>query len=431
MGTTPDIRRDRHRKVLIAVSGTPATALAPGSIARRRRGVVFASTVGNMLGVTPTVTAVYGVFLVAIAGEFGWSRARVGGALAVLSLATAVASPSAGRIADRFGVRRTVLAGSAALGLAIMVLALAPADPLIFYGQFALIGAIGALSNQMVFAKLIAEWFDEQRGLWIGIAGGIGNGLGATLLPIFAGVLFGRFGWRDAFVGIGLLVLLVSLPILYFLVRDPLVRRGTQDVEAEFEGVELRAALATPTFWLLATAMPVGAGCLIALFSTLVPILTDRGFSLEAATIVLVAFALASTIWEPSTGAILDRTDGPRILAPFYWLAAGGLMMLITATTLPWLVVAGVLIGIGLGAESSALSFLLSRYFGRRALGAISGWAFGLLLGVGALATVALNLVYDRTGSYRVGIEAMVPLLAWNGAAMFLLGRYRYQGDRQ
>lgn len=408
------------------MSHTHAAAPTPGSIARRRRGVVFASTVGNMLSVTPTVTAVYGVFLVAIAGEFGWPRAEVGGALAILSLSTAVASPFAGRFADQFGVRRTVLIGALALGLAVIALALAPANPLIFYGQFALIGAIGALSNQMVFAKLIAEWFDEQRGLWIGIAGGIGNGLGATLLPIVAGVLFGLFGWRGAFVGIGLLVLLVNLPILYLLVRDPLVRHGTNEVEPDYEGVELRAALANPTFWLLVTAMPVGAGCLIALFSTLVPILTDRGFSLASATLVLIAFALASTAWEPSTGAILDRTSRPRILAPFYWLAAGGLILLITATTLRSLVVSGVLLGLGLGAESSALSFLLSRYFGRRALGAISGWAFGLLLSVSAMATVLLNLVYDHTGSYRLGIEAMVPLLAWNGIVMFLVGRYRY-----
>ena len=407
---------------------TGLAAIAPAASARRK-GVVFGSTIGNMLSVTPTVTAVYGVFLVAIADEFGWSRAEVGGALAALALATALASPFAGRIADRFGVRRTVLAGSLALALAIMSLAVTRANPLIFYSQFALIGAIGAFSNQMIFAKLIAEWFDERRGLWIGIAGGVGNGLGATLLPIFAGILFGMLGWRDAFIGIGLLILLMSLPILYFLIHDPIVRHDTDNVEADYEGVEVRVALFSPAFWLIATAMPVGAGCLIALFSTLIPVLTDRGFSLGSATAVLIAFALASTAWEPTTGAILDRTSRPRVLAPCYWLAIVGLILLLEADSLALLIIAGVLLGLGLGAESSALSFLLSRYFGRRALGAISGLAFGMLLGTSAVATVLLNMVYDQAGSYRLGIKTMIPLLSWNGLVMLILGRYRYGGS--
>ncbi|MBW8745129.1 MAG: MFS transporter [Sphingomonas sp.] len=392
----------------------------------RAYGVVFASTIGNMLSVTPAVTAVFGIFLIAIAGEFGWPRAEVGGALAVLSLSTAFASPIAGRLADRFGTRRTLLAGSLGLGVTIMALALAPNQPVIFYAQFALVGVVGALPNGMVFAKLIAEWFDERRGLWIGIAGGIGNGIGATILPIIAGLLFEWVGWRGAFVGIGLLILVIGLPILFLFVHDPIVRSGADGVEPQYEGVELRTALGSPTFWLIASAMPVGAGSLIALFSTVIPVLTDRGFSLDSATIVLIAFALTASAWEPSVGAILDRTRRPHILAAFHWIGAGGLIVLLTATTLPLLVVAGMMLGIGLGAETSAMSFLLSRYFGRRALGAISGWAFGLLLGITALTTVLLNLVYDHTTSYLLGIEAMVPLLAWNGLVMLLLGRYRY-----
>ena len=105
--------------------------------------MVFAATVGNALGVTPTVTAVFGVFLVAIATEFGWSRAEVSGALAAVSVANMLASPIAGRIGDRWGARRTAVGGSLALGALILTLAIAPANTAVFYLQFVLIGVAG------------------------------------------------------------------------------------------------------------------------------------------------------------------------------------------------------------------------------------------------------------------------------------------------
>lgn len=400
---------------------------------RRRAGVVFASTIGNMLSVTPTVTAVFGVFLVAIAGEFHWPRAEVGGALGLLSVTNALASPLAGRLADLFGTRRVILWGSGALALAIISLAFAPANSVFFYMQFAAIGAIGAMPSSMVFAKLLAEWFDEGRGFWIGVAGGVGNGVGATVLPILAGLLFVRFGWRAAFAGIGLLVLVLGVPILFAFIRDPArpaaSSPGVPDPgENEYEGEAVGAALRSVNFWILALSMPVGAGCLIALFSSLIPLLMDNGLSLSGATTVLVAFALTCTVWEPTVGFLLDRTRRPAILCAFYLAAAGGLLLLINTNALPSLIVAGILLGIGLGAETSALSFLLSRYFGRRSLGTVSGVAFAVLLGVGALALVLLNAVYDHYGSYRIGVEAMLPLLVWNGIAMLLLGRYRFGG---
>ena len=82
--------------------------------------------------------------------------------------------------------------------------------------------------------------------------------------------------------------------------------------------------------------------------------------------------------------------------------------------------------GLGLGAEGSALYFLLSRYFGRRAIGTITGVATGILLGSGALATVLLNAVYDGGKSYRTAVLCILPLLAWNSAAVLFLGRYPF-----
>ncbi len=395
---------------------------------RRALGVVVGSTIGNALSVTPTIVATFGVFLVAIAAEFHWPRAEVSGALAVVTVAMALSTPLTGLLGDRIGARRTLLIGSLCAGLGILTLSMAPANPLVFYAQFALVGVVGALYSGMVYAKLIAEWFNQGRGMWIGIAGGVGNGIGCTLLPIIASALFLAVGWRGAFTGIALVILLVGLPIQFWLLRDPpAALPATDDTQAEgFEGLSLKQTLKTVDFWLLVTAMPIGSACLVAVFSTIVPILTDRGFSLEAATLVVSLCALACAMWEPSVGAILDRVSRPRVLLACYLAACCGLLLMLYGPNIPSLVLGGVLIALGLGAEFSALSFLLSRYFGRRALGSISGVAFGIGLAASAVAIVLLNAAYDSGGNYRLPVLAMLPFLVWNGVALLFLGPYRF-----
>ncbi len=413
----------------------PATALANSTTARPANpaGIVFATTLGNALGVTPTVTAVFGVFLAEIAAEFHWPRAEVSGALAAVSVANALATPLAGRMADTIGARRTVLIGSLLLGLSILTLMISGPNPVLFYLQFIAIGVAGALPASMIYAQIIAERFETRRGLWIGVAGGVGNGLGAALMPLLAGALLSIAGWRGTFSVIALIILLVGLPLQWFLIRDvkPSAAATGDAVPKEpvFEGMDARAALRTPGFWLLLTALPIGGGSLIGLFSMVVPIVVDRGFTLDTATLVVAVFALVCTLWEPTVGFILDRTTTPRILAPFYWTAGGGILLLLYARSAPLLALGAVMLAIGLGAESSALSFLLSRYFGRRALGTISGIAFAVMLGSAAVMMVLLNAAYDAGSGYRTVVLLLIPVLLWNGAALLLLGRYPFDAN--
>jgi MFS family permease len=401
---------------------------------------VLGSTIGNGLGVTPTITAAFGVFLVPIAAEFHWLRAEVSGAPAILSLATALASPLAGRLGDLWGARRTVLVGSFAMGLGILSLGVAIPNAVVFYLQFAVIGAAGALPSSMLYAKLLAEWFETRRGLWMGIAGGVGNGLGATFIPVLAGLMLAATSWRGAFIGIALLVLLIGVPLQIGLIAKSAGRRAANRQQASqqpesaevsaddaaYEGVRTRNALKSAKFWILATALPIGGGCLTAMFATIVPLITDRGFSLPVATTAVAVCGLSATVWEPTVGYMLDRSRQPRVLAPFYLLAAAGLFCLLHAQSPTILFAGAVMVGLGLGSEFSALSFLLSRYFGRRELGGISGVAFAVLLGAGALALVLLNLTYDLSKSYAPAVLAITPFLVWNSLATLLLGPYRF-----
>jgi MFS family permease len=226
------------------------------------------------------------------------------------------------------------------------------------------------------------------------------------------------------------MVLLIGLPLQWWLI--PAVRQSAAEriearlPEPSLEGMDAWTALRQPTFWLLASALPPGGGSLIGLFSMLVPITMARGFSFGTATMAVAVFALVCTLWEPTVGFILDRTNRPRVLAPCYWIAALGIVLLLHTHSTPLLALSAVMLAVGLGAEPSALSFLLSRYFGRRALGTISGIAFAIMLTSAALLMVLFNTAYDAGSGYQRVVWLLVPLLMWNGIAMLWMERYPF-----
>ncbi len=410
----------------------PAPAADPSKRASkttlRAAGVIFAATFGGFVSVTPTVVAAVGVFLKTIAAEFHWPRSEVASALAAIAFGTAVASPLTGRLADKIGARKTALIGSLALAFSIMLISQIPAQPILYVLAFFLAGAAGAMPNTLVFSKILATWFDRTRGLWIGFIGGVGVGGGALLFPMLAATLLARYDWRLSFLIIGLLVLLAGFPVLYLLLREAPVQSGATAIdESLLEGLTWAQAMRTPRFWWIFSVIPVGAGCMTAMFTTIVPLLTDRGFSVDTAILTIQAFALTTLFVEPASGWLADRTSSPKIIAPLFLIAAIGLWMLLHVHTQGLLLVSGALIGVGAGVEYSVMLYLLSRYFGLKAFGAIAGTAFAGTLFCGAVAPIALNAMFDLTGRYDIAVYAIIAILIYSSIAVLTFGPYPFK----
>jgi MFS family permease len=391
----------------------------------REARLVFACTLGNFLCISPTVTAVFGLVLVPIATEFHWSRARVSGGLAVLTLTNAVVFPLAGRAADRFGARRVVLCGNLMLGLSIAALSLAGPTAAAYYGLFLLVGIAGAFSSGMLLAKTISENFSRRRGLWMGFCAGVGNGGGSTVMPLLAAAVLAGSGWRDVFRDIGVLVIGVGFPLLFLLLHDlPQAAKGADKVRAPDAGMTLLTALRKPEFWMIMAAIAGSGGCMIAVFAHVVPILTDKGIPLADATLVLSVFALTCAVWQSSVGWLLDRTESPRLTAPLYLVAAIGLLVLQHAATLPWMIAAGAMLGVALGTEFGMLGYLISRYFGVASFGAIAGIMSAAVLLAQAAAPYLMDVAFDRTGSYALPLTIVECAMVAAAAVIALLRPY-------
>lgn len=389
---------------------------------RTRFGVVAAATVGNMVGMTASVHAPFGIFLIPLSESFGWPRASISVVLGIISVVGAIIYPLAGRYADSHGARRILLCGNVALAAAIALLAFSNGSLALFYSTFALIGVVGAINSTAIYSKLISDWFEEKRGTMLGITAGAGNGIGATLMPVLAATLLAFFGWRIAYLGVAATVLLLGFPILYAGLRDVprYVRTEHDDAFVDTPGLSLAQAARTSTFWLLLVSIASGAGCTTAIFSHIVPILAERGVGVAAGTTVLSVFALVTAGWQIAMGTILDRSSTPKVVAPMYLFAVAGLALVEFGSGMPALLLGGALLGIGLGSQFGALPFLIGRYFGLRCFGTIVGAMYSAVVLLQGVTPILLDHAFDVQGTYRFAVE-VIGLCLTGGAALLLV----------
>ena len=182
---------------------------------RNRWWVVFATVCALVVGAGPINVFTFGVFLKPITESLGVGRGVFSSALTLHGVIAAFALPVIGWLVDRWGARRILLPGIFVYALATASYALIQASPLVLtFLIFAATGFFGGVGSPIPYAAVIAEWFDRQRGLALGV-GMAGVGLGVALMPQLAAVLISTVGWRFAYVGLALAIVLVAYPRSY------------------------------------------------------------------------------------------------------------------------------------------------------------------------------------------------------------------------
>jgi MFS family permease len=393
--------------------------------------VVLTAGLGLGLGYSPIIVYSFSLFLKPLISEFHSGRADLSLAFSLANISLAITSPAVGRWADRLGSRRVILFATIAFA-SVLIAALIPFASLWqLYLLYVALGGSGSGTAPVPYGKIIASWFNNRRGLALGLAM-FGLGSGAILMPLLAQRLITTLGWRGAYASIGLVNLLVSVPAIGLFLKEPLANVGSpSDARADAatppEGVTWSDAWHDRAFWLMVGSfLLVGVsvqGCVV----HLVPMLTDRGITSERAALASSLLGLALLIGRVSGGYALDRFFAPHVAACFL----SGLAM---GITLFWSGAAGVaaylaafLVGLAVGAEVDIIAYLTSRYFGLRAFGQIYGYAFASFALASALGPWIMGVVFDRTDSYRA-VLACFSLATLLAAILILrLGPYRYR----
>ena len=152
-----------------------------------------------------------GVLIKPLTQEFGWSRGDVSLALTLLTVGIAVGVLVSGKLIDRYGSRRVLCASILLSLLVILTGPLYIATLPLFYTMMLLAALVGAPTNTIGYARVISDWFDKRRGLFIGI-NSAGIGLGFTLAPLVCNWAVDIGGWRAGYFSLGLFLLLSYSP---------------------------------------------------------------------------------------------------------------------------------------------------------------------------------------------------------------------------
>jgi nitrate/nitrite transporter NarK len=156
----------------------------------------------------------------------------------------------------------------------------------------------------------------------------------------------------------------------------------------------------------------------------LVPLLTDRGLSAQSAALTVTLAVAVSIVGRLGIGYLLDRFFAPYVAAFFFCGFALGLFLLWGGAVNGLAFVAVVLVSLGLGAELDVMPYAVSRYFGLRAFGEISGYIFAAFNLGGVVGPPLMGACFDATGSYSLVLATFVVVALTAAGLMTRLGPY-------
>ncbi len=390
--------------------------------------IVAACACGLLVGAGAILIFTFGVFLKPVTEDLGISRGALSSGLGISAWFVALSCPIVGWLIDRFGTRRVMVPGVLLFALAVASFGFMQAEPVfLIYAIFCIAGFISGVQTPIPYAAVISHWFDNHRGIALGLATA-GVGLGVALMPQFAAFLIGRFGWRDAYFGLGLAVVVLAwIPVVIF-VRDPpwASASGRAAATSALPGIDASAALKSRNFWLLSMAFFLGVMAINGTIVHIVALLTDRGIPLQVATGALSVAGLAIIIGRIICGWCLDRFWGPYVAVCFFILPIAGIALLLSALPYPVPLIGSALCGAGIGAEIDLMAFFISRYFGLKAYGKIYGLMF-MLFNIGTGLGPALSgRAFDRFHSYSQVLIGYEVALALTCVLLLGLGKYEF-----
>lgn len=388
----------------------------PSPVAKQSSLLIVGSILGLMVSVSTVYMSTFSIFLPHLSSEFGWSRGAISAGFAVAILAVTVLSPFIGRLIGRYSIRRILAIAISVFSLGMLLMSRLPDSWMLFMAVSVLIGVGGAGTNTFVYVSILPQWFSERLGLALGLAM-TGIGIGQTIMPLISQALIAEWGWRNAYLMLAVMPILIALPSVVWLLKekeklhdDSALAKPTSAKKAAGRVLSLHPAIKTSHFWRLSlcffSVAVVAGGCSV----HGVPILLDRGFSAAEAAQIVALSGVSVFVGRIVSGFLLDYV-GALPVGIFVLLgAAAGALILGGHLSPEWMVIGPALIGLALGAEGDLMPYMIRDHFESKDFSEIYGllfmvFNFGVMTG-----PLALGASYDLANSYDAMLLAFALL---------------------
>jgi MFS family permease len=344
-----------------------------------------------------------------------------------------------GKAFGRFGIERVIGASIILFSLGLLTLAALPKTLIVLGALCFLLGFVSSGTTIVGYMSVLPKWFDAHLGLALGL-GGIGNGVGVVLTPFIATNLLGRFGWRGAYAGLAVVAAGAGF-VAWLLISVRGHNKAKDGIEGSaaswlpsavaHEGIELRQALADWRFWLLMAVILLTTFSIFGGMVHGVNLAFDRGLTPQQAAVVASLAGVGGILARVLIGAMLDRYFAPILGAIVFATAAAGLFINSTATAFPLIVSGTILVGFAFGGEGDLIPFLVRRYFGPKAFGAIYGMMYVAFTLGAASGPVVYGIAYDHSHSYELIMYVTSGACLACALCILLVGTYRFRAVKK
>ena len=338
---------------------------------------VIVTIIAVMQMVGSSIRMAFGVFIYPLSEEFGWSQGSITLAYALSSIVTALVSPLAGSLGDRFGARKSMILGCT-MFIGGMLLIGVVNQIWQFYLTF---GVLLGVAQAVFLVPLIPSamtWFRRHLGVGMGFlmaAWGLGPALTAPLM----GLMIQQLGWRDTFwvTAAGSAVIMALLILKYSnrpadrglepygaLPGDPPASRRAPSVDR----VKLFTKFMrhTKAYWNLSSIHFLGCVGHAVILVYIVPIAIEEGISVVVAAGLLTVLSGVSIGTRLATPVLSDYV-GPKTVMTVAYVLQGVPVVMLFWTHDVWLFyVFAAVFGIGYGGEAGGFRSSIAGTTGRR-----------------------------------------------------------------
>lgn len=307
--------------------------------------------------------------------------------------------------------------------------------------------AVGhALVCYFVVNVTVSRWFVKRRGRALAIAH-LGHGVAKVTISLVVASLLLLIGWRQVWSLFAALVfLLVIVPAAIFMRKSPEdmglypdgaagpVAPGIQGDDHE-QTTKVREepsadvrwtrkeVLRTSTFWLIVSIFGIVDVGITGLNLHVVAYVSDIGYSTVLAASVMTVIAgtqlMSGLLW----GFVSERVNIRQVTSLLFLTQAVGLVLAITAPSLPFLYLGFFLYGTGLGGVQILQEIMWADYFGRVSLGSVRGISLPIVLIFGASGPPFFGFLYDYSGTYTISFSLFVAVLLVSSGLTLLIRR--------
>lgn len=391
----------------------------------------------------------FALFILPMRRELGWSMTILTQAATVRTFVSGAAGPVSGSLVRRWGPRKMIMVGLTLLGASTLLLYFVKE----WWQYYLLFGVASTLGVSMgatgPMAAMISRWFRKRRTLTMAVRQ-VASNLGQFALTPVVYLLLARYGWRNSYVIMGLIVLAVIVPLTIIFLRDdpsekgvlpdgaqpapgsppiPAVKGAWQKARAASAAgtstelnIGLRQAAKTRNFWLLATGYFSCGISWVFISVWMVPYAVQEvGLSEATAAMVYTVYGGANIPGVLLASYLADRI-GVKIPLGFVYLIRGlGAVLMMTATDGTQVFAGAIVMGIGSFASVPLVQSAVANNWGTISMALISGFLLMSHQVAGSLGNAFGAIIWERFGTIDAGWLVVAVILFTAGTSQFFM----------